>query len=104
VDPAFQLPKLVFDFFDGFFVGFLSGQFEQDLAFFDLGFQRVEAFELIGDPSAFFQDLSGGFGIVPEVGFGNLLFDFLETVFLGRQVKDNLGAVRVSGPDLRYPV
>ena len=102
--PAFQSPDLFLDFFDGRLVGLFDGQVEQDVTFFDVRPQFLESFDLFGNARAFFQNDPGGLGIVPEVGSGDLFFDFLQAVFLGGQVKDNLGAVRVSDPGLQWPV
>jgi hypothetical protein len=104
VHPAFQSPNLFLDFFDGRFVGLFDGQVEQDVTLFDFSLQFLEAFDLFGNARAFFENNPGVLGIVPEVGFRDLFFDFLQAVFLGGQVKDNLGAVRVSDPGLQWPV
>jgi len=64
------------------------------LSFFQIFFQRLESFDFSGKQGSFFQDGLGLVGIIPEIGPGDLFFDFLEAGFLCSDVKDNLGAVR----------
>jgi hypothetical protein len=50
--------------------------------------QGFEAVQLGGNTGSFFQQGFGLFGGIPESGFGDDAFQFLEASFKGRQVKD----------------
>jgi len=64
------------------------------LGFFQIFFQRLESFDFSGKQGSFFQDGLGLVGIIPEIGPGDLFFDFLQAGFFSSDVKDNLGVVR----------
>jgi hypothetical protein len=81
---------------NGVGVGLLQTEFHQDFAFLQLLYQRVIAVHLGRQDGALLENRPGFLGVVPEAVLADLEFDFLQAVFLGRQVKDSLSVVRIS--------
>lgn len=85
-------------------VAFLHGQFQQDLAVFQICFQGLEGVDLVGQNGALPENGFGVFRIVPESFPGENMFDLREPFFLVSQVKDNPEAVLIADEDLSWSV
>jgi hypothetical protein len=66
----------------------LLQQFYEYFSLFEPAGQFLPVFQLCDQPVSFLQGFRRPFAVIPEVGFGNDLFQLRSPFFLGRQLKD----------------
>jgi hypothetical protein len=64
------------------------GHFQQNPGIFNFTAQGVALVNQVGELCLFLEHGRGFFRVIPEIGPGTDEFEFLQAVFLDRQVKD----------------
>jgi hypothetical protein len=89
LEPFFQGPQLFHRLFQCLGVLFLLGQLQKGLTIPKFLLEGFKGLHLIGKKGSLLQDRFAFLWIIPEAVLGEKGFEFFQSVFLARQVKDS---------------